>query len=68
VTSVIIGAKKKDQLTDNLRAPEVKLTADELRKLDEISALPPEYPGWMLARQGSDRIPGTVVPVPPAKK
>ena len=63
VTSVIIGAKRRDQLTDNLRAPEVQFTADELRKLDEVSALPAEYPGWMLARQGSDRIPGAVSPL-----
>jgi hypothetical protein len=32
------------------------LTDDELRKLDEVSALPPEYPGWMLATQGADRL------------
>jgi len=63
VTSVIIGAKRRDQLTDNLRAPEVQFTADELRKLDEVSALPAEYPGWMLARQGADRIPGSVTPL-----
>jgi aryl-alcohol dehydrogenase-like predicted oxidoreductase len=57
VTSVIIGAKRRDQLTDNLRAPEVVLAADELAALDAVSALPPEYPGWMIARQGSDRAP-----------
>jgi aryl-alcohol dehydrogenase-like predicted oxidoreductase len=57
VTSVIIGAKRRDQLTDNLRAPDVVLTADELAALDAVSALPPEYPGWMIARQGSDRAP-----------
>jgi len=63
VTSVIIGAKRRDQLTENLRAPDVKFTAEELRKLDEVSAMPAEYPGWMLARQGSDRIPGAVSPL-----
>jgi aryl-alcohol dehydrogenase-like predicted oxidoreductase len=56
VTSVIIGAKRHDQLQDNLAAVELKLTEDELRRLDEVSALPPEYPGWMLAFQGSDRL------------
>jgi aryl-alcohol dehydrogenase-like predicted oxidoreductase len=55
VTSVIIGAKRRDQLADNLRAPDVKLTADERKALDEVSALPPEYPGWMLAHQGAER-------------
>jgi aryl-alcohol dehydrogenase-like predicted oxidoreductase len=57
VTSVIIGAKRREQLLDNLRCPEVKLTADELTVLDEVSALPAEYPAWMLARQGGDRVP-----------
>jgi aryl-alcohol dehydrogenase-like predicted oxidoreductase len=56
VTSVIIGAKRPDQLKDNLAAVEVKLTADEIKQLDEVSALPPEYPGWMLARQSSNRL------------
>src|SRR6201995_1254978 len=36
VTSVIIGAKRRDQLNDNLRAPDVQLTAEELRTLDEV--------------------------------
>ena len=55
VTSIIIGAKKLDQLEDNLKAIEVQLTTDELAKLNEVSALPAEYPGWMLERQGSNR-------------
>ncbi|MCB0294597.1 MAG: aldo/keto reductase, partial [Calditrichaeota bacterium] len=50
VTSVIIGAKNDEQLSDNLSAPEVELSADELSRLAEVSALPPEYPGWMLER------------------
>ena len=58
VTTVIIGAKRRDQLLDNLRAPDVKLTAEQLKALDEVSALPAEYPGWMVAFQGRDRIPG----------
>ena len=56
VTSVIIGAKRLDQLEDNLAAVDLKLTADELKQLDEVSALPPEYPGWMLPFQSSNRI------------
>ena len=57
VTSVIIGAKRVDQLEDNLGAVEVKLTDDELKALDEVSRLPQEYPGWMLAMQGGNRVP-----------
>lgn len=56
VTSVIIGAKRLGQLQDNLAAIDLELTDDELRQLDAVSTLPPEYPGWMLATQGADRL------------
>jgi aryl-alcohol dehydrogenase-like predicted oxidoreductase len=56
VTSIIIGAKRLDQLNDNLASVELKLTPDELKQLDEVSALPPEYPGWMLPFQGANRL------------
>jgi aryl-alcohol dehydrogenase-like predicted oxidoreductase len=51
VMSVIIGAKNVEQLDDNLAATEIELTAEEMARLDEVSALPAEYPGWMLTRQ-----------------
>ncbi len=57
VTTVIIGAKTMEQLDDNLEAVTLTLSADEIKKLDAISALPEEYPGWMLERQGAERIP-----------
>jgi aryl-alcohol dehydrogenase-like predicted oxidoreductase len=56
VTSVIIGAKRRDQLQDNLAAIELTLTEDEIKQLDEVSTLPPEYPGWMLPFQDADRL------------
>ncbi|MGI4757635.1 MAG: aldo/keto reductase [Janthinobacterium lividum] len=56
VTSVIIGAKRLDQLTDNLAAVDLKLTAEDLKQLDDASRLPPEYPGWMLPFQGASRL------------
>ncbi len=56
VTSVIIGAKRLDQLQDNLAAVDLTLTRDELRQLDEVSALPFEYPGWVLPFQAADRL------------
>lgn len=55
VTSVIIGAKRPDQLDDNLAATSVRLTAEDLAAIDRVSALPAEYPGWMLERQGGAR-------------
>jgi aryl-alcohol dehydrogenase-like predicted oxidoreductase len=57
VTSVIIGARTMEQLDDNLEAVKVQLSSEEIKKLDDVSALPPEYPGWMLAGQGADRRP-----------
>jgi aryl-alcohol dehydrogenase-like predicted oxidoreductase len=56
VTSVIIGAKRLDQLHDNLAAIDLELSLEELKQLDEVSALPPEYPGWMLPFQGANRL------------
>ncbi len=56
VTSVIIGAKRMEQLKDNLAAVDLKLGAEEMKKLDEVSVLPPEYPGWMVPFQTSDRL------------
>ncbi|AMM83309.1 aldo/keto reductase [Martelella sp. AD-3] len=51
VTSVIVGAKRPDQLKDNIEATDVELTAADMERLDAVSALPREYPGWMLERQ-----------------
>jgi aryl-alcohol dehydrogenase-like predicted oxidoreductase len=60
VSSVIIGAKNTKQLKDNLGSVDVKLTSEDLKQLDQVSALRPEYPGWMFGMQGSDRRPGEV--------
>jgi aryl-alcohol dehydrogenase-like predicted oxidoreductase len=54
VTSVIIGAKTREQLADNLAASDVKLAPEHLARLDEVSALPPEYPGWMVGFQNRE--------------
>ncbi len=54
VTSVIIGAKTREQLVDNLGAADVELSDDQVRRLDEASALPQEYPGWMVSWQNRD--------------
>lgn len=55
VTSVIIGAKRLDQLTDNIGAVQVSLSTEDLAALDAVTKLPSEYPGWMLERQGEYR-------------
>lgn len=55
VTSVIVGAKRPEQLAENLGAVDVELTRAELDRLDALSAMPKEYPGWMIERQGGLR-------------
>jgi len=55
VSSVIVGAKRPDQLSDNLGAVEIRLLTEDIERLDTASALTPEYPGWMIERQASYR-------------
>ncbi len=62
VMSVIIGAKTVEQLEDNLAAVDVTLSAEEMARLDGVSELPQEYPGWMFARQGGARVPAPFKP------
>jgi aryl-alcohol dehydrogenase-like predicted oxidoreductase len=56
VTSVILGAKRVEQLRQNLAACDLRLSEDEIQRLDEASALPPEYPGWMIPFQNMNRL------------
>jgi aryl-alcohol dehydrogenase-like predicted oxidoreductase len=56
VTSVIIGARTREQLLDNMAATEVRLGAEDLKALNDVSALAREYPGWMLERIGGERL------------
>jgi aryl-alcohol dehydrogenase-like predicted oxidoreductase len=58
VCSTIIGAKTLDQLKDNISAVNLKLTPEDMHQLNAISALTPEYPGWMVTRQTQGRWPG----------
>ncbi|MFI5155916.1 MAG: aldo/keto reductase [Chitinophagales bacterium] len=55
VTSTIIGAKKMDQLKDNIRSVEIVLSTEELKQIDDVSALKVEYPEWMTVFQGGNR-------------
>jgi aryl-alcohol dehydrogenase-like predicted oxidoreductase len=57
VGSVIIGAKSEAQLKDNIACTELQLSPDELNELNAVSALSPEYPGWMVERQMNGRFP-----------
>lgn len=62
VTSIIIGAKRIEQLDQNLAAVNLKLDADDMAKLDEVSALEAEYPSWMVPRQNANRRPEAFEP------
>lgn len=55
VTSTIIGAKTIAQLNDNLASIKITLSAEDLKKIDTVSPLLLQYPGWMVARQGAYR-------------
>jgi aryl-alcohol dehydrogenase-like predicted oxidoreductase len=55
VSTIIIGVRKLEQLKDNIASTKLTLTESELQSLDAVSALAPEYPGWMLAFQGQYR-------------
>ncbi|TDD32079.1 aldo/keto reductase [Nonomuraea terrae] len=47
VTSVIVGARKLEQLTDNIAAVDLTLTEQDLAELDEVSRSPLAYPNWI---------------------
>ena len=55
VTRVFLGAKRVDQLTDNIGAAGISLADDDLAALDAVTRLPAEYPGWMIEIQGANR-------------
>lgn len=63
VTSVIIGAKRVDQLEDNLGSVDIALAEEELEQLDAVSTLPPSYPGWMIDQQDENRHPRPFRPI-----
>ncbi|MCX6251917.1 MAG: aldo/keto reductase [Bacteroidetes bacterium] len=56
VTSVIIGARSKDQLLDNLKSTDLKLSTEEMNVLDELTAIAMDYPHWMIERQNTERL------------
>jgi aryl-alcohol dehydrogenase-like predicted oxidoreductase len=55
VSSVIIGATKPEQLADNLKSVEWRLSEEEITRLDALSEPPRLYPKWMLDFTRLDR-------------
>src|SRR4051794_6122584 len=56
VTSVIVGARTEEQLSDNLASAELRLSAQEMERLDSVSASPLMYPYWHQAATSGDRL------------
>jgi aryl-alcohol dehydrogenase-like predicted oxidoreductase len=56
VTSLVIGGRTEAQFKDNLAAADLKLTAEERKRLDEVSAPPVLYPYWHQLSVASDRL------------
>jgi aryl-alcohol dehydrogenase-like predicted oxidoreductase len=56
VTSLVIGARTEEQLTQNLGAADLRLADDECARLDEVSAAPLLYPYWHQAKLATDRL------------
>lgn len=50
VACLVLGARSDAQLADNLPAADLALDADELRRLDDVSAPPLLYPYWWQAK------------------
>lgn len=55
VSTVIVGAKKPEQLEENLNASIIEFSRGDLSRLEKASKLEQEYPGWMLDRTKEDR-------------
>jgi diketogulonate reductase-like aldo/keto reductase len=54
---VIVGARHARQLDENLAAATWRLTADQMARLDDVSALPEPYPNWHQHKFGLERNP-----------
>jgi aryl-alcohol dehydrogenase-like predicted oxidoreductase len=56
IVSLIVGARTDEQLADNLAAVDVKLSAGERARLEELSRPPLIYPYWHQAKTARDRL------------
>ena len=59
VDTVILGARNEEQLRDNLAAATWRLSAEEMGRLDDVSATPEPYPYWHQHKFGVERNPRT---------
>ena len=60
VSSVVVGARNEEQLRQNLGAAGWSLAAEQVKKLDEASAVTLAYPYWHQRQAAGERIPSPV--------
>jgi diketogulonate reductase-like aldo/keto reductase len=48
ISSVIIAARKKEHLEDNIQAVDLKLSEEDIKLLDQASDPGTPYPKWMV--------------------
>jgi diketogulonate reductase-like aldo/keto reductase len=53
--SVLVGATKRSQLEDNLKAVDLTLSEAEFAELDRATALMPVYPNWFIQKLADQR-------------
>ena len=56
VSTVIVGARTDEQLSDNLAAANLELSADEHARLEQVSRPPLPYPFWHQAASAAERL------------
>lgn len=55
VTSLVVGGRNEAQFRDNFGAVDLKLTEDELKRLNDVSRVPLIYPYWHQRNFATDR-------------
>ena len=56
ITSVVIGGRTEAQFKDNLASVDLRLTPDEIARLDKVSQLDLQYPYWHQSFSATDRL------------
>jgi aryl-alcohol dehydrogenase-like predicted oxidoreductase len=56
VSSVVVGARTEEQLSDNLAAADLRLSEAEFEQIDEVSRPPLQYPYWHQVASAADRL------------
>lgn len=55
VDSIVLNARTKEQLHENIASYNLKLTDDDISQINDLTALEPIYPFWHRAKNSLDR-------------